>query len=34
MATTMLIIFSPIILFTAYEVILIIREENEIEEDF
>lgn len=34
MATTMLIIFSPIVLFTAYEFYLIYREELETEEDF
>lgn len=34
MISAMLIIFSPIVLFTAYECILIYREENEVEEDF
>lgn len=33
MVSVMLIIFSPIILFTAYEFLLIYREDLEIEED-
>lgn len=34
MAITMLIIFSPIVFFTAYEFYLIYREELEMEEDY